>query len=171
MLVIHICWKALDEIYNIYMLLHCSDLNISVEICVTYSNVLLIFLKNCKSLHFRVKLVIFRIDVNGFSGISRNISYFFESQGLCATSAEFSEICQKKKVGRYVLIRPPSRSRVIGRNKFRPGSCRARGRRPCLSRPRRRRRRSTTTSGTSSSRSCRARTYVFSNLKLERIFF
>ena len=28
----NIRWKALDEIYKIYMLLHCSDLNISAKI-------------------------------------------------------------------------------------------------------------------------------------------
>ena len=31
-------WKALDEIYNIYMLLHRSDLNIPAKLCQTFSH-------------------------------------------------------------------------------------------------------------------------------------
>ena len=32
----NIRWKALDEIYKIYMLLHRSDLNISAKLCQTF---------------------------------------------------------------------------------------------------------------------------------------
>ena len=48
----NIRWKALEEIYNIYMLLHRSDLNISEKNSQTFSNFgrflqnLLIFEKN-----------------------------------------------------------------------------------------------------------------------------
>ena len=34
----NIRWKALDEIYKIYMLLHRSDLNISAKLCQTFSH-------------------------------------------------------------------------------------------------------------------------------------
>ena len=33
---VNIRWKALDEIYKIYMLLHCSDLNISENVRQTF---------------------------------------------------------------------------------------------------------------------------------------
>ena len=36
-------WKALDEIYKIYMLLHRSDLNISAKLCQTSSHFSAIF--------------------------------------------------------------------------------------------------------------------------------
>ena len=35
---VNIRWKALDEIYKIYMLLHRSDLNISAKFCQTFSH-------------------------------------------------------------------------------------------------------------------------------------
>ena len=41
----NIRWKALDEIYKIYMLLHCSDLNISEKIRQIFSHFLAIFFK------------------------------------------------------------------------------------------------------------------------------
>jgi hypothetical protein len=34
----NIRWKALDEIYKMYMLLHRSDLNISAKMCQTFSH-------------------------------------------------------------------------------------------------------------------------------------
>ena len=45
----NIRWKALDEIYKIYMLLHRSDLNIE---------------KNCKFRHFRILFIEFCSDFN-----------------------------------------------------------------------------------------------------------
>ena len=44
----NIRWKALDEIYNIYMLLHRSDLNISAKLCQTFKHFLQIFQKKFK---------------------------------------------------------------------------------------------------------------------------
>ena len=43
---VNIRWKALDEIYKIYMLLHRSDLNISENIRQTFSHVPAKFAKN-----------------------------------------------------------------------------------------------------------------------------
>ena len=41
----NIRWKALDEIYKIYMFLHRSDLNISAKLCqIVYSSCLLLLL-------------------------------------------------------------------------------------------------------------------------------
>ena len=42
----NIRWKALDEIYKIYMLLHRSDLNISENFRQTFSHFLALFCKN-----------------------------------------------------------------------------------------------------------------------------
>ena len=42
----NIRWKALDEIYKIYMLLHRSDLNISETFCQTFSHFWQKFAKN-----------------------------------------------------------------------------------------------------------------------------
>ena len=41
----NICWKALDEIYKVYMLLHRSDLNISENFRQTFSRFLANFAK------------------------------------------------------------------------------------------------------------------------------
>ena len=35
---VNTCWKALDEIYKMHMLLHRSDLSISVKLCQTFSH-------------------------------------------------------------------------------------------------------------------------------------
>ena len=43
---VNIRWKALDEIYKIYMLLHRSDLNISENVRQTFSHLLANFCKN-----------------------------------------------------------------------------------------------------------------------------
>ena len=43
---VNIRWKALDEIYKIYMLLHRSDLNISEKIRQSFSHFLAKFCKN-----------------------------------------------------------------------------------------------------------------------------
>ena len=49
----NIRWKALDEIYKIYMFLHRLDLNISETIRQTFSN----FLQNFAEItHFRKKI-------------------------------------------------------------------------------------------------------------------
>ena len=42
----NIRWKALDEIYNTYMLLHRSDLNISENVRQTFSHFSIVFCKN-----------------------------------------------------------------------------------------------------------------------------
>ena len=47
----NIRWKALDEIYKIYMLLHRSDLNISENFRQTFSH---FSAKNCKNCYFRI---------------------------------------------------------------------------------------------------------------------
>ena len=52
----NIRWKALDEIYKIYMLLHRSDLNISENFRQTFSHFLA---KICKAACARKKFVIF----------------------------------------------------------------------------------------------------------------
>ena len=57
---VNIRWKALDEIYKIYMLLHRSDFNISVNYRQTFSHFLAFFLQ---------KIVIFEF----FSLISAQI--------------------------------------------------------------------------------------------------
>ena len=44
----HIRWKALDEIYKIYMLLHRSDINISENFRQTFSH---FFCKNFAKIH------------------------------------------------------------------------------------------------------------------------
>jgi len=44
-------WKALDEIYKIYMLLHRSDLNISANLCQTFSHFSANFPKYCVKLY------------------------------------------------------------------------------------------------------------------------
>ena len=51
----NIRWKALDEIYKIYMLLHRSDLNISENFRQTFSHFLAKFCKNseCDPLNTR----------------------------------------------------------------------------------------------------------------------
>ena len=49
----NIRWKALDEIYKIYVLLHRSDLNISENVRQTFSHFLVNFAK------FRYVLIIF----------------------------------------------------------------------------------------------------------------
>ena len=46
----NIRWKALDEIYKIYMLLHRSDLNISEKFRLTFSNFWLTSAKNAKKI-------------------------------------------------------------------------------------------------------------------------
>ena len=43
----NIRWKALDEIYKIYMLLHRSDLNISEKFRQTFSHFLWRFVRKC----------------------------------------------------------------------------------------------------------------------------
>ena len=45
----NIRWKALDEIYKIYMLLHRSDLNISANFRPTFSHFLQFLPKNAKN--------------------------------------------------------------------------------------------------------------------------
>ena len=52
-------WKALDEIYKIYMLLHCSDLNISEHFRQTFS-------------HFSAKVC--RFDLLIFENFSLNFA-------------------------------------------------------------------------------------------------
>jgi len=42
---LNIHWKIFDEIYNIYMFLHRSDLNISATFRQTFSHLSLIFAK------------------------------------------------------------------------------------------------------------------------------
>ena len=44
----NIRWKALDEIYKIYMLLHRSDLNISEKFCQTFSHFFNFLANFCK---------------------------------------------------------------------------------------------------------------------------
>ena len=48
---VNIRWKALDEIYKIYMLLHRSDLNISEIVRQTFSHFLAKFCKNSSFLN------------------------------------------------------------------------------------------------------------------------
>ena len=51
-------WKALDEIYKIYMLLHRSDLNVSKNFRQFFSHFLANFAK-CKFINFRKKIIEF----------------------------------------------------------------------------------------------------------------
>ena len=63
---VNIRWKALDEIYKIYMLLHRSGLNISAKIV----EILLIFRNNFKICHFSAALLNFGLKIIGkFLGI------------------------------------------------------------------------------------------------------
>ena len=48
----NIRWKALDEIYKIYMLLHRSDLNISENFRQTFSHFSMFFLQNFAKFRF-----------------------------------------------------------------------------------------------------------------------
>ena len=57
----NIRWKALDDIYKIYMLLHRSDLNISSEVRGFF---LISFRKIATLCIFSVKVVIVLIDFN-----------------------------------------------------------------------------------------------------------
>ena len=52
----NIRWKALDEIYKIYMLLQRSDLNISENLRQTFSH---FSAKCCKIINFRKKIIEF----------------------------------------------------------------------------------------------------------------
>ena len=52
----NIRWKALDEIYKIYMFLRRSDLNISAKLCQTYSHFWQIF---AKITHIRKRFIEF----------------------------------------------------------------------------------------------------------------
>ena len=56
---VNIRWKALDEIYKIYMLLHRSDLNISENVRQTFSHFSAIF---AKIRHFRELFIEFCSD-------------------------------------------------------------------------------------------------------------
>ena len=57
----NIRWKALDEIYKIYMLLHRSDLNISEKNRQTFPH---LSEKNAKFTHFRKKFIEFCSEVD-----------------------------------------------------------------------------------------------------------
>ena len=69
----NIRWKALDEIYKIYMLLHRSDLNISEKNRQTFS-------------HFRQNLPMFEIMslnfVQNLTTFCRNFANIFENAEL-----------------------------------------------------------------------------------------
>ena len=56
----NIRWKALDEIYKIYMLLHRSDLNISEKIRQTFSQFSAFFFAKIR--HFRTLFIEFCSD-------------------------------------------------------------------------------------------------------------
>ena len=64
----NIRWKALDEIYKIYMLLHRSDLNILANFRQTFSHVSAIFFAKLR--HFRKNFV------KMYSDFDENLSEF-----------------------------------------------------------------------------------------------
>jgi len=61
---VNIRWKALDEIYKIYMLLHRADLNISENFRQIFSHFLAKFYKNLISLCPKEK----KLFLNSFHG-------------------------------------------------------------------------------------------------------
>ena len=73
----NIRWKALDEIYKIYMLLHRSDLNISENFRQTFSNFLAKF---CKIRYFRILFIDFCADFDEIlSEFRRNFADIVEN--------------------------------------------------------------------------------------------
>ena len=71
---VNIRWKALDEIYKIYMLLHRSDLNISEKNRQTFSHFTVKFSKILT--HFRKKSLNFAQNLIKFC---RNFANIFEN--------------------------------------------------------------------------------------------
>ena len=73
---VNIRWKALDEIYKIYMLLHRSDLNISENFRQTFS----LFLANFAKILFFILFIDFCSDFNeicrNFADILENVEIF-----------------------------------------------------------------------------------------------
>ena len=73
----NIRWKARDEIYKIYMLLHRSDLNISENVRQTFSN----FSANlCKIRYFPILFIEFCSDFNEL--LSEFRRYFRKRQNV-----------------------------------------------------------------------------------------
>ena len=75
----NIRWKALDEIYKIYMLLHRSDLNISEKFRQTFSH---FSAKFCKIRYFRIIFGDFCSEMNvcrNFADILENYVEIFRS--------------------------------------------------------------------------------------------
>ena len=82
----NIRWKALDEIYKIYMLLHRSDLNISEIFRQTFSH---FFGKNCKNSFFKNLIIEFCSDFDEIlSEFRRNFVDILENVEIL----KFSEI-------------------------------------------------------------------------------
>ena len=71
----NIRWKALDEIYKIYMLLHRSDLNISEKFRQTFSHLFWQILNFAKFTHFRKFFIEFAQSLMKFC---RNFANIFE---------------------------------------------------------------------------------------------
>ena len=89
----NIRWKALDEIYKIYMLLHRSDLNISEKFRQNFFAFFGNFLQNFIIFEF-FSLIFAQILMNicrNFADISENVEIF---QNLPDSQAEFFEIWQ-----------------------------------------------------------------------------
>ena len=90
----NIRWKALDEIYKIYMLLHRSDLNISEKNRQTFSH---FSAKVCKIYSFSKKFhwILLRIRWN-FIGISQIFSKMLKKLILNFLNfpAKYTEFCQ-----------------------------------------------------------------------------
>ena len=93
----NIRWKALDEIYKIYMLLHRSDLNISENFRQTF----FAFLgKNCKNSLFLTCFIIFCSDFDEISSefrrylnhILENIEILFDPLMRTTANATYHQL-------------------------------------------------------------------------------
>ena len=82
----NIRWKALDEIYKIYLLLHRSDLNISEKNRQTFSHFSANF---AKSIHFREVFIEFCSDFDELLSEFERISQIFSK---LLKNADFFEI-------------------------------------------------------------------------------
>ena len=79
----NIRWKALDEIYKIYMLLHRSDLNISAKLCQSSQTFFRIFGNFCQFFN-----AIFQHFSSNFAQILMKFSRNFAEQILKPNTLE-----------------------------------------------------------------------------------
>ena len=102
---VNIRWKALDEIYKIYMLLHHSDLNISETFRQTFSHFPAFF---AKIRHFRILLIEFCSDVDEI------LSEFCPYVGKCWNIIFLNFLAKIPEFWKNKPLPPPRRSRGGG---------------------------------------------------------